>query len=110
MAISCRGRRVQQHDVNITRGVELAPAVTANCDQGHRLIGAALVLCGSDGRRKNVSEKDIDDVRAQCANFAASATGLVSQTQPVFLNFKESFVEGKDLPLAAWLPWSAAAP
>jgi hypothetical protein len=84
---------MQQHDVNVAKRIELAPAISAksNQRQGH------LSFTISTSRRgrcsaEDVSQQNINQFRSTRANLAPASTSLVPQSQPVLFNLQKFFV------------------
>jgi hypothetical protein len=84
---------MQQHNVNVAKRVELAPAVSAksNKRQGHLSLAISTSRCGRCST-KDVSQQNINQFRSTRANLASASTSLVPQAQPVLFNLQKFFV------------------
>ena len=80
---------VQQHHIDIAKGIEFAPAVSAERDQRQR----SLRLTDRVGSgRKNVSQNYVDQFATTGADFPAATASLMFQTKPMFLQLEKFFV------------------
>ena len=88
---------MQQHDVNVTERVELAPAISAESNQRQRNLRPAIFASSRGSSAENVLQQNIDELSAPRANFAAAPAGLVLQTQSMLFNLEKFFVKRESL-------------
>jgi hypothetical protein len=88
---------MQQHDVNVTERIELAPAISAESNQRQPNLRPAIFASSRGSSTKNVLQQNIDELSAPRANFAATPSGLVLQPQPVLFNLEKFFVKRENL-------------
>src|SRR5882724_758851 len=97
---------MQNHNVDVTERIEFAPAVSAKSDQRQWNCGLATSASGSGSAAENVSQQNVDQFSAPCANFAATAAGLVFQAQAMLFNIEKFFVKWQDF---RWPPGSCGS-
>jgi hypothetical protein len=88
---------MQQHDVNVTERVELAPAISAESNQRQRNLRPTIFASSRGSSAENVLQQNIDELSAPRANFAATHAGLVLQTQSMLFNLEKFFVKRENL-------------
>src|SRR5205823_14629293 len=81
---------MQQHDVNVTERIKLAPAISTESNQCQPNLHPAIFVSSRSSSTENVLQQNIDKLSAPRANFAATPSGLVLQPQPVLFNFERS--------------------
>src|SRR5262249_56411380 len=85
---------MQQHDVNVTERIELAPAISAKSNQRQRHLTFAISASHRGGcSAEDVSQQNINQLRSTRANLASAPTSLVSQAQPVLLDLQKFFIQ-----------------
>ena len=86
--------RMQKHQINVAERIQFAPTVAAQCDHRHgRRRGVLLALGRGAGAGENLAQQNIHHLNPKRANVAASASGLVSQAQPVILDLEKLLVD-----------------
>jgi hypothetical protein len=87
---------MQKHHVDVTKRIELTPAISAKSDQGEWNPGC-LVSAGSiRSSTEDVLQQNINQLSTPGANFAATPARLVLQAQPMLFNLEKFFVKGED--------------
>ena len=84
---------MQQHDIDIAKRIQLAAAVSTQCNQRQR--GLWLPHRAGSSRKK-MAQNYIDQFAAPGANFAATTAGLMFQAEPVLLQLEKFFVARKN--------------
>src|SRR6266436_2089329 len=65
---------VQEHHIDIAKGIELAPAISTQSDQCQRHPRCLLLTtCRGRGRGENASQQNIDKIGPARADFMATA-------------------------------------
>jgi hypothetical protein len=85
---------VEEHDVHVAEGIELAATVPAESDNGERGRGNAFCLPGKTGRGvEDVAQQNVDQLDAKRANLPAATAVLVAEPQTMLLDLEELLVE-----------------
>src|SRR5690242_14365712 len=89
---------MQEHHVDIARGIELAATVTPNCDQaqGNDFLCGASPGCGA-GCAKDVPQDNVDQLRAPGTNLTSATAGFMPEPEPMILDLEELGVERDQL-------------
>jgi hypothetical protein len=79
---------VEEHDIDVAEGIQLAPAVTAKRENGQRSRGSTPVPVRKvDGRREDVLQQQVKELDPEQTDFAAAAAILVAQPESMLLDF-----------------------
>ena len=97
---------MEEHDVDVAEGIQLAAAVAADGDERERqrpaLPSGRPSMAASSRWRRTMSTR----LRAFRANLAPAAAAVVLQPDAVVLDLEELLVEREQLRRARALPWS----
>jgi hypothetical protein len=88
---------MQKHNIDITKWIELAAAVSTKSYQRQRNFRRAISASSAGCAAEDVSQENIHEFSPPRANFAAAAASLVLQAQPVLFNLEKFFVKWEDL-------------
>ena len=86
--------RMQKHQINVAERIQFAAPIAAQCDHCHGRWRSVLLAFGRRaGTGENLPQQNIHHLNPKRANVAASASSLVSQAQPVILDFEKLLVD-----------------
>src|SRR5689334_9569518 len=89
---------MQEHHVDVARGIELAAPVTSNCDQaqGNDFLPGACPGRGA-GCAKDVPQNNVDQLCAPGTNFTSATTGFMPEPEPMIFDLEELGIERDQL-------------
>ena len=90
--------RMEKHDIDVAPRVEFPASVAAQRHEAYRNnFGPVLLLRGSNRRRKNMTQENVDERRAARAHLTSAAAGLMAQTQAMIFDFEKLLVERQEM-------------
>ena len=79
---------VQKQHVHVAEGVEFAPPIAADGDQGRQSLRLLLAgRAGAAGVREEMAQEHVEQGHAPTTDLPPTPAGLVRQAQPVVLDF-----------------------
>src|SRR5262245_42491934 len=89
---------MEKHDIDVAPRIEFSPSVATQCHEADgNDRGSILLLRGYDGRRKNMTQENIDERRAARAHLTPPAARLMAQSQAMILDLEKRLVERQQM-------------
>jgi hypothetical protein len=92
---------MQKHDVDVTKRIEFAPAISTKSNQGEWNFDGTVSASSGFSSAENILQQNVNQFSAPATNFAATPARLVLQAQPIVFDLEKLLVKGKNF---GWAP------